>query len=206
MTQALLFGSATGTKAHTAAQATSLPESVAVTWVQFTTRLLLKCHGSQKAALRKKVAEYLAKAENSARCVDELLLICSTEGGPDGLDAAIDILAMTGELVLEYAWDYLKHDIVNWSPDANRAYKPNDDYWYVLLRAVGRTAAEEKDRYRFIACCGNASARGIRESVIEGLRDLGTSTARARLQTFANNDSNEHVRQAAKDALADLEA
>ena len=121
-------------------------------------------------------------------------------------DLAIDVLSKTGGLILEYAWDCFQQDVRNWRPSSERAYQPNDDYWYVLLRAVGRTNAPDKERFRFISSCANAGSRGIREGVVEGLRDLGTPGARQRLHRFAQEDEDAFIQQIAREALADLES
>lgn len=135
MTTGLLFISGTGTRADytghgcTARPLASSRTSVGVVLLGHLVRLLLNCPAAQKVARRQRIAGYLTKARNPEPCIDELLLICTTEGGPDGLDTAIDILAQTGELVLDYAWRYLQRDVGNWSGAPERAYRPNDDYW-----------------------------------------------------------------------------
>jgi hypothetical protein len=156
--------------------------------------------------VRTQIIGLLGKARDPERCIDELLHICTAEGGPHGLDAAIDVLAKVGTMILEYAWDYLRRDIRNWTPNSERAYQPNDDYWYVLLRAVGRADVSEKERFRFIACCTHAESRGIREGVVEGLRDLGTTAAKERILRFAKGDQDDFIRKIAREALEDLES
>lgn len=71
---------------------------------------------------------------------------------------------------------------------------------------MGRTAADVKDRYRFINCCRHAESRGIREGVVEGLRDLGSPAARAMIEQIAGNDADRYIREIAAEALADLES
>lgn len=189
----------------TTAPPASSRTSVGAIFLRQLIRILLKSPASQKASWRHRIADYLAKAGTPNLCIDELLLVSTTEGGPDGLDSAIDILAKTGDLVLDYAWVYLQQDVSNWSPDAERAYNPNDDYWYILLRAVGRTDADPNDRFRFINSCTKAEGRGIREGAVEALRDLGTPAAKKSLREMATHDSDQYIRQTADEALTDLE-
>jgi len=211
MTQGLLFTSGTGTT-RTEYEGprikTRSPESmrgsVNVVLLRRLLRALFACHSSNKAPLREAIVVYLSSVRDAEECIDALLHLCATEGGPDGLDLAIDILAKTKGLILAYAWAYLLRDSRNWKAESERAYKPSDDYWYVLLRAVARTQADHKERYRFIACCANAESRGMREAVVEALRDLGTTAAKDRIRKFAEEDSDPYVRQVAKEALEDL--
>lgn len=213
MTQAVLFGSGTsmragrtGTSLSASAPVESQKGSIAVTLTSHFARAMVSRPVAHRAYFRSQIIGLLGKARDPDRCIDQLLQICTAEGGPDGLDVAIDILAKAGPLVIDYAWDYLQRDIRNWTPTSERAYQPNDDYWYVLLRAVGRTAVSEKERFRFITCCAHAESRGIREGVVEGLHDLGTRAARERIRLFAEEDRDEFIRKIAREALEDLES
>lgn len=213
MTQGLLFTSGTGTTRTEYEGPTiktrspeSMRGSINVTLLRRMTRLLFDCHGSQKAPFRALLVTWLSKVRDAEECIDELLHLCASQGGPDGLDTAVDVLAKTKGLILEYAWAYLQRDLRNWRADSERAYKPSDDYWYVLLRAVGRTQADPKERYRFIACCATAASRGMREAVVLALRDLGTPAAQGRIRKFAAEDADPYVRQVAQEALEDLES
>ena len=50
----------------------------------------------------------------------------------EGVRQVLDVLAKTGSLILDYAWEYLQCGVRNWNPSSERAYQPNDDSWYVL--------------------------------------------------------------------------
>jgi hypothetical protein len=180
--------------------------SVNVVLLRRLMRMLFSCPGSHKATLRSLIVQYLAKVRDSEDCIDEILHLCTTEGGPDGLDNAIDILAKTRGLILAYAWEYLQRDVRAWRPDSERAYNPSDDYWYVILRAVARTQADPKERFRFVTCCADAESRGMREGVVEALRDLGTPAAKERIRKFAAEDADAYIRQVSQEALKDLES
>lgn len=213
MTQGLLFGSGTsvwgegiGTAFPITAPVESQKGSIAVTLTCHFARAMVSQPVSHRAFFRTQLIGLLSKARNPGRCIDALLRVCTTEGGPDGLDAAIDVLAKAGSLILDYAWEYLQWDIRNWVPSSERAYQPNDDCWYILLRAVGRVAVSEKERFRFISCCAHAESRGIREGVVEGLRDLGSRAAQDRIRQFADEDHDLFIRKIAREALDDLES
>lgn len=213
MTRVLTFGSGTSTKAYPNADDStarvfmgSQRASVAVTLIRHLARTMFSQKLNQRVATRQQIIRLITKARDPGRCIDKFLQLCSTEGGPDGLDAAIDVLSKTGPLIMAHAWDYLQRDLKSWGPTSERPYQPNDDYWYALLRSVGRTDVSEKERFRFISCCSLANARGIREGVVEALRDLGTPGAKERLRRYASEDGDLFIRQIAQEALDDLES
>lgn len=209
MTQGLLFSSGTSSADSGIFGGRSTEGqrgSIGATLTCHIVRRLLASPTARRGFYRAQIVGLLLKYREPERCIDELLQVCTAEGGADGLDLAIDVLAKTSELVLRYAWDYIRHDIQSWTPASDRAYQPNDDYWYVLLRAVARTDADPRKRLRFILCCAFAASRGIREGVMEALRDLGTPDARQWLQRFAEADPDDFIRQIAREALVDLES
>lgn len=206
-----VFRFGTGTKtAYVGGSVNSQPPpssraSVGVVFLRFMVRNLMSCGTGERVVWRQRIADFLTKVGNP-ECIDELLSFCTTQGGPDGLDLAIDVLSKTKRVVVEYAWEYLCRDIAKWTPESDRAYNPNDDYWYILLRAVGRTNVDARARFDLIKCCASAESRGIREGVVEGLGDLGTPKAKELLKTFAEHDSDEYIRKIAGETLADLES
>jgi hypothetical protein len=193
----------TGTSVSVAHTAESQRGSFFVTLTSHFTRMMFSNPPGRMAEFRAQILAFLKTARDPDRCIDELLRICTLEGGPHGLDAAIDVLSETGNQILSYAWDYLQRDVRNWTPKSPRAYQPNDDYWYVLLRAVGRAQGSEKERFRFITVCADASSVGIREGVVEGLRDLGTAAAKDRIKRFAEEDPSDFIKMLSQEALAE---
>lgn len=207
MTPVLIYGSGTHVKvdSHTASQ----QGSILVTLTCYYARAMFKGPVARRKDLRVLLVELLRKARHAERdrCIDGLLQICTSEGGPDGLDVAIDVLAQTGSIVVDYARDYLIRDISDWNQCSERAYEPNDDFWYILLRAVARAHEDEQARYRVISLCFEAASRGIREGVIEALADLGTDQAKNRLQQYADDEAQDKfIREIAQEALEDLES
>src|SRR3712207_4052030 len=111
MTQGLLIGSGTsmrvervGTSFPTSAPVESQRGSVLGTLISHFARVALSKPVANRKVFRSLIIELLGKARDPERCIDRLLQVCTTEGGPDGLDVAIDVLAKTGSLILEYAW------------------------------------------------------------------------------------------------------
>jgi hypothetical protein len=118
---------------------------------------------------------------------------------------AIDVLSRSGGMILDYTWEFLKRDIANWNAFSDRAYKPNDDYWYVLLRACAKTVSPEADRLRLVVWCMKAQYRGIREGAVEALRDIGTPRAKKLLSMFLEDKDN-LVRRLAREAMEEMES
>lgn len=212
MIHGTVFGSGTGmrlglTGTEPCARTESQKGSVAATLLCLMTRNMLSAMPAQQAARRKRLLFVLMKVRGSelAHCIDQMLRVFVSEGGPHALDAAIDTLSQTGINIVDYAWNYLKSDIAHWGPTSERAYEPNDDYWYILLRAVARSDASEIDRMRIVLCCANATCRGIREAVVESLRDIGGPVALARLQKFAAKNADPFICKIAREALDDME-
>jgi hypothetical protein len=196
-----------GTTAPDPARTDGQKGIVAVTIACHLARCLIAQPREFRPTWRRLLLTALRKARTTERaaCIDQMLNVFVSEGGPDGLDDAIDVLAKSGPIVLEYAWDLLQRDLLLWHPAADRAYRPSDDYWFVLLRAVARSDAPDRDRLRLITCCAAAQSRGVREGVVEALRDLNTPAALERLRKFAQTDDDAFIRKIAREALEDVE-
>lgn len=120
-------------------------------------RSLLSYPTYKRAKLRQAVVDQMLRAREPHAYFDELLDVCTASTTTDRLDTAIDVLSATGDHVLRYAWSYLIRDVNEWNPCSVRAYHPNDDHWYIILRAVARCHNDEDARFRFISVCGNAA-------------------------------------------------
>lgn len=168
-------------------------------------RLLLDSPGPESAQRRATAVRIIGIAQDPERYIDEVLTICSAHRSVDRLNVAIDILSQTGEMIRAYAWAFLRRDIEEWHRLSQRAYEPNDDYWYILLRSVARAKADNDLKFLFVKMCSGAATRGIREAVVEALGDLGTDPAKSLLRQLATGDEDAFILKAARDALDDLE-
>lgn len=139
-------------------------------------------HGPERVKLRKALLMYLK--HKSAEFIDELITLAVDSKEEGRLDAAIDVLNQLGTQILTYANEYLVNDIKMWDA-RGRAYKPNDQYWYILLRAVGQCGAVPDDRLKFVRLCIFAAERGIVEAVVEALGDIGTTKSYMELDKLA---------------------
>ena len=168
-------------------------------------RSLLSAPSSKKPVLQKMATDRLLDSTEQYAYVDELLDLCAAATENDRLDVGIDVMSATGELVLSYGWACLIRDLQKWSPYSRRAYEPNDDCWYVILRSVARCNAPEEARLRFISACSSASQRGVMEGIVEALGDLAGVGARIVLNRIASHHDDLFVRERAAEVLGDLE-
>lgn len=168
-------------------------------------KLLLHCPSQQKGSCRDNIVRFILIAQDPDKYIDELLRLCTDDANPDRLGIAIDVLSQTGDVICDYAWSYFCRDVKAWQQWTERAYEPNDDYWYILLRSVARSQTDANRRLKSIRSCAGASSRGMREAVVEALGDLGTDAAHELLKSIAAHDEDPFVRSLARERLDDLE-
>jgi len=165
------------------------------------------CHGlrSERASGRSRVLSLLHEAGESQRYIGELLDLCVHEGGPDGLDIAIDVLCQTGDLVWDYASRFLRRDWRDWNQDA-KASRSSDDIWYILFRAIARSSLDVQNAKLPLLILGlTLGSPSIREATVHALGDLGGGAAK-KLLKLAAQDRDSLVRGSASEVLADLES
>jgi hypothetical protein len=164
------------------------------------------CHGPriQRAARRQSVVRILREAGEPQRYIGELLDVCVHEGGPDGLDLAIDVLSETGSLTADYVFRFLQRDFSNWQTGL-KGSRSSDDVWYALARALAKADLDEKNvKLPLLALGLTAGTPSIREATVHALGDLGGASAKKLLER-AVQDPDRLVRESAGEVLADLE-
>jgi hypothetical protein len=120
---------------------------------------------------------------------------------PSKLDIAIDLLSELGSELVDYAMRFLTKDIHRWNQlYSDRAYEPNDDYWYILIRSVARTSVDESKQLNFLSLCENNATRGVLEGIVEALGDMETANSRTMLQGYCTN-SDPFIAELAADIL-----
>lgn len=151
---------------------------------------LFAARGADRNDLRNVVIEYLSFSPISDSLITELIVSSIKHNGPDRLDVPIDILEHLGEAIYDYAYQFLVDDIKSWNHlHSGRAYEPDDDYWYILLRSVARSKIAAQKRIRYANMCAGASSRGVLEGVVEALGDIETTDALAMLKSqFFDHD------------------
>ena len=143
--------------------------------------------GLKRRSTRETLVEYLRCSPQSHRLVDHLINHCVDMKSEDRLDIAIDILSQLPS-IYEYAYQFLIDDIRKWPYVFQRAYEPNDDYWYIMLRSVARGNAEEAKKIKLVVMAADATSRGVLEAVVESLGDIGTTKAIERLAKFFDHN------------------
>ncbi|TWT56589.1 hypothetical protein [Allorhodopirellula solitaria] len=134
--------------------------------------------GDRRRELRNELLEYLKFSPQSESLITELIALAVDHHSPDRLYLAIDILPQLGDRLFEYAHTFLIRDVDRWNQVySSRAYEPDDDYWFVLLRSVGQADIAEATKLMFITSCLIESNRGIAEAVVEALGDIDSGAA-----------------------------
>ncbi len=166
---------------------------------------LEKAANKERKSLRKVLVEYIQFSPNSTELISTLILSCVSMKGPERLDIAIDILSQVEHVIADYALQYLQQDIKQWNKlYPSQKFKPNTDYWYVLLRSVGKSKGDQKLALQIISACQDERSYGVAEAVCEALGDLCTPDARLLLTSMASHPDC-HIQDIAKDVLSGLD-
>ncbi len=170
-------------------------------------RKMLSGNASVKNAIRGELVESIQASPIPRIYITQTLSLCSQNSGRGGLDDGIDVLSQLGNLIIKYSINYLISDVMQQSElsGGRASYKPNDDYWFIMLRSVARCSVGSDLRYQFISACKGATQTGIREGVVEALGDLGTEDAHKLLQEIASEDEDTFIRSLAADILEGIE-
>lgn len=149
--------------------------------------------------------ERLRAAREIGTSIELVLNVCLKSGLPGRLETAIDVLSQLNQALFRFVQERLYRDITEWDLSSERAYRPSDDYWYVLLRSVAQTNVDYDKRYRLIASMRDATTRGMREALVEALGDLGGSRAERLLCEIAKTDSDPFIQRLVTEALEDFD-
>jgi hypothetical protein len=101
---------------------------------------------------------------------------------PGRLDDAVDILSQCGELLPTFIFEVLSQ------PQATGI---DEDYWYVLIRGVGKSALPSASI--FVEMLSSNSP----EAAVEALGDVGSEQALKRLRAVAAHGPSPFIRQLA---------
>ncbi|MDY3561422.1 hypothetical protein R5W23_002700 [Gemmata sp. JC673] len=172
--------------------------------------LILASHRDRTVA-RSKVVDYLKATRYPGPAFNELLFQCSKEGGPDGLDIAIDVIAEVGPEAARYARRLLSIDSPKWDPPGLRR-QVTDSIWYAILRGVCQSKADVAEKIILTLTAALRGTVGIREAAAHALGDLAECEGpRVKdvvtyfLGELAGEDQQPEVRQAATEVLSALE-
>ncbi len=162
----------------------------------------------ERAKLRQVLVQYVKFSPNASDLINSLILSCISMKCPERLDIAIDILSQLDHVIVSYANNYLDRDMKQWKklyPYEDKKFRPNDDFWFVLLRSVGKSKAKSLLALRVISACQDETSRGVAEAVVEALGDLGTSEARSILAATQQSHPDPFVKELAAEILEGLD-
>lgn len=162
-----------------------------------------KARGANRRSLRDVCVSYLKFSPQADRLIHELVLECTKRKSPDRLDIAIDILQELGDNLYDYAFKFFQCDITQWNHLLpGRTYKPDDDYWYILLRSVARSSIDDSKKLSFVWSCRETSHRGVLEGLVDALGDIGNAAAMEKLGILSRHGDS-FIAQLAREVLED---
>ena len=161
----------------------------------------LKSNGPIRREQREVLVSYIKFSPNWYQLINELVLNCVASDTADRLDTAIDILSQLGNHVQIYTRSYLEKDINQWNKlYPARKFMPNDDYWYVLLRTLGR-CDNKSESLQILSVCQDEESRGVAEGLVEALGDLGTPEAKNLLRNISETSEDKFISELATEIL-----
>jgi len=166
---------------------------------------LFECPAKHLAGLRKDVAHRILRETDRSPSIEELLSFCIQRRSEGGLNLATDILSLVPDLAVDYARVFLLKDVQRWSREQTLAWHPNDDVWFILLRAAPYANMDKDSLLELMTLCLGAGNRHIRAAAVEGLLRLHTPQARDVLQRLTNEDPDPLIQSTAKEALEEME-
>ncbi len=160
----------------------------------------------ERAAYRETVIERLRASSDPIAYLSELIDHCTMRGGPEGLDIGIDVLSQFGDLVLRYAREFWKQEVMRWDVEENsRRHHFNDDAWYILLRAAARSDLDPWQKVQMLLDYSMDGPRSVREAGVRAFGDMGGAVATRLLRQLRESDPSPSIREAATEVLEDLE-
>ncbi len=148
--------------------------------------------GSQKRVLREKLAQAISAEYQPDTYLHLALTLLSSSAEPSRLDDAIDLLCELDNDLESFVIEELKYSPPNGS---------NDDYWYVLVRALGKS-----NKAAVVRALVNSPFRVVREAVVEALGDLADQFSIATLKQIAQTDKSVFIRELAEEIASELAA
>lgn len=142
--------------------------------------------GSERDASRSAIVRNILAADYPDEYVETILQTLILSSCPGRLDDAVDILSETPRVLPQFVSEVLSQP---------RAAEPDEDYWYVLIRALGKSSLPSSRM--FIGLLWPKSP----EAGVEALGDLGDAESLRRLRAVASTDASDFIRQMAAEIL-----
>lgn len=142
--------------------------------------------GGHRDAARATIVRKILKAEDPEEHLEICLQTFLLSARPGRLDDAVDVLSETGAVLQQFVCALVAQ------PSASDV---DEDYWYVLIRALGKSRLPSASMY--IEALWLKSP----EAGVEALGDLGGDESLRRLQTVAASDRSDTIRQLATEII-----
>ena len=174
-------------------------------------RVLIIAPRRDRAEIAAKVVKHVRESRRPLECLKHLLFECAADGGTDGLDIAVDVLARVGHAVLVTADRFLKIDLARWEKLNLHRHSVNDDVWYALIRGIARADLPGMQKMMAMTqMLRTTTPSSVIEAVAHALGDLACAEPRMRqfvravLNHLANHAS-PAVRETTAEVLRDME-
>jgi hypothetical protein len=147
--------------------------------------------------LRSEIVHQIEQQQAVEPFIDELLRVTLNSHTANRVDDAIDILSHTGGALTGYVREALVQK--QKAPEAG-----NEDFWYVLIRALSR-AISSRQVVPVLESFAGFAFPPIREAIAEALSEMDDSESLRLLRVLAS-DSSDVVRRVAIEGLAERSA
>jgi hypothetical protein len=171
---------------------------------------LIRAPRRDRAGMLAKVVSNIQASRYPLDCVNHLLFECAANGGPDGLDIAIDVLSQVGRVALATADRFFKADAARLNNEADPRHSVNDDAWYALLRGLCRSNVPPAQKLIAVVQIAFPKTPDVKEAAAHALGDLAfhnpsfKHVVRGLLERLAK-DASSSVRATAAEVLNDME-
>ncbi len=144
--------------------------------------------GSQRDAARSAIIKKVLAADGPDEYIQTALRVLVSSAQPGRLDDAVDILSECGRVLEQFVCEVLTQ------PEATEV---DEDYWYALIRGMGKSGLPSARPY--IELLWSKSP----EAAVEALGDIGDDESLTRLRAVATGDQSGFVRQSAAMIVAE---
>lgn len=145
-----------------------------------------KIAGHARDAARSAIVRKIVRSNSPDEYIEMTLQTFIASAIPGRLDDAIDILCQVGPILAQFATEITSRAL---------SAEPDKDYWYVLMRALGKSRLPSA-RILIDSLWGRSPEAGV-----EAFADLGGPESLQRLRTVAHTAPSEFIRKLAAEIL-----
>jgi len=161
-------------------------EPLAVVRFEHQVARFQRATGRERDAARAAIINKLLATDDPDAFLNTVIQTLTLSKRPGRLDDAVDILSKCGHLLPQFICEMLSQ---------NQILPVDEDYWYVLIRSVGKSNLPAARM--FVDLLWTKS----REAAVEALGDIGDDESLKRLHDIAAGDPSARIRQLAAQAI-----